>query len=168
MWNKIFIRSRIENYFRDDVSFGEDLIFNIQYLAQCNKILFIEASPFFHTKDNNDSIVIRFRRRRLLDIENVWRVIDEFVANNPMKINQKYFRDIIEYVRMLFLSQEFKREEKICILNEWYKVSRLKRIKLSEYKGSISNKILICLLTKRCYSLINIIVNWRNLLSFDK
>lgn len=164
-WNKIFIKSRIKHYFRDDISFGEDLVFNLQYLFHCNKISFITASPYFHTKDNNESLVVRFPRKRLLDIENVWKVIDEFIIDKEIKVNPKYFRDLIVYVRLLFLSQEYKRNDKYNILNEWYKVTRLKKIDLSEYSGSLSNKILMRLLVKQYYSLVNILVNWRKLLS---
>ena len=164
-WNKIFIKSRIKHYFRDDISFGEDLVFNLQYLFHCNKISFITASPYFHTKDNNESLVVRFPRKRLLDIENVWKVIDEFIIDKGIKVNPKYFRDLIVYVRLLFLSQEYKRKDKYNILNEWHKVTRLKKVDLSEYSGSLSNKILLRLLVKQYYSLVNILVNWRKLLS---
>lgn len=164
-WNKIFIKSRIKHYFRDDISFGEDLVFNLQYLFHCNKISFITASPYFHTKDNNESLVVRFPRKRLLDIENVWKVIDEFIIDKEIKVNPKYFRDLIVYVRLLFLSQEYKKKDKYNILNEWHKVTRLRKIDLSEYSGSLSNKILLRLLVKQYYSLVNILVNWRKLLS---
>ena len=164
-WNKIFIKSCIKHYFRDDISFGEDLVFNLQYLFHCNKISFITASPYFHTKDNNESLVVRFPRKRLLDIENVWKVIDEFIIDKEIKVNPKYFRDLIVYVRLLFLSQEYKKKDKYNILNEWHKVTRLRKIDLSEYSGSLSNKILLRLLVKQYYSLVNILVNWRKLLS---
>ena len=164
-WNKIFIKSRIKHYFRDDISFGEDLVFNLQYLFHCNKISFITASPYFHTKDNNESLVVRFPRKRLLDIENVWKVIDEFIIDKEIKVNPKYFRDLIVYVRLLFLSQEYKKKDKYNILNEWHKVTSLRKIDLSEYSGSLSNKILLRLLVKQYYSLVNILVNWRKLLS---
>ena len=137
----------------------------MQYLFHCNKISFITASPYFHTKDNNESLVVRFPRKRLLDIENVWKVIDEFIIDKEIKVNPKYFRDLIVYVRLLFLSQEYKKKDKYNILNEWHKVTRLIKIDLSEYSGSLSNKILLRLLVKQYYSLVNILVNWRKLLS---
>ena len=166
-WNKIFIKSRIKHYFKDDISFGEDLVFNLQYLFHTNKISFITASPYFHTKDNNESLVVRFPRKRLLDIENVWKVIDEFIIDKGIKVNPKYFRDLIVYVRLLFLSQEYKRQDKYNILNEWHKVTRLRKVDLSEYSGSLSNKILLRLLVRKYYILINFLVNWRKSLHLN-
>ena len=167
-WNKIFVKKQIKQRFRNDISFGEDLIFNLQYLFDCNKISFITASPYFHTKDNNESLVVRFPRKRLLDIENVWKVIDEFGKDREVKVNPKYFRDVIVYVRLLFLSHEYKREDKYNILNDWHEVARLKKVRLAEYAGSLSNKILLRLLIKKYYSLITILVNWRRLLLINR
>ena len=87
------------------------------------------------------------------------------IKDKEIKVNPKYFRDLIVYVRLLFLSQEYKKKDKYNILNEWHKITRLRKIDLSEYSGSLSNKILLRLLVKQYYSLVNILVNWRKLLS---
>lgn len=163
-WNKIFKRSKIKHCFAQDVSFGEDLMFNLQYFEQCEKISFITASPYFHEKDNGDSLVVKFNRRRLLDIENVWGCIDDMGSINSKGIDKKYFRDIIEYVRMLFKTDDYSWMRKTEILDEWLNISRITNLQLSEYNGPISNRILLRLLLSRRYGLANILVNWRRII----
>ena len=166
-WNKIFKRDKIKTRFREDISFGEDLIFNLQYLALCETLSFIENAPYFHEKDNDSSIVVRFQRNRLHDIEKVWCVIDEFITNATMKSHQKYFRDIIVYVRLLFKSQDYNWNSKLDILNEWYCSARLRNLRIAEYTGVYLNKFLLKFVQLRQWELANLLVNWRKILHLN-
>ena len=113
VWCKIYSRDKIGDIrFKNDVSFGEDLMFNLQYLAICEKISFLEDSPFYHEKGNDVSLVVKFNRNRLLDIEKVWIVVDDFSADKG-GLYKKYLRDIVVYTRQLFKSELNFSEQKV-------------------------------------------------------
>ena len=163
-WNKIYKRCKIRNRrFREDISFGEDLIFNIQYLDTCENISFIKASPFYHEKENNSSLVVNFSRKRLLDIEKVWVIVDGF-SENKKGLYYKYLRDLTVYARQLFKTEQYSWVEKKCILKEWHSVSLLRKLNLFSYKVNYVNWFLLSLLKHEQWSLANIVVNLKSYL----
>lgn len=163
-WNKIFKKEKIGNQnFREDMSFGEDLMFNIEYLKKCEKVAFIKASPFFHEKENEVSLVAKFDRYRLIDIEKLWVVIDEF-SKNKKGLFYKYLRDLTVYARQLFKTEQYSWVEKKCILKEWHSVSRLRNLNLFSYKVNYINWILLLLLKHEQWGLANLIVNIKSYL----
>lgn len=165
-WNKIFKRAIIgEQRFREDVSFGEDLIFNLEYIDKCDKISFIKESPFFHEKDNTDSLVVKFNRNRLTDIERVWETITLFVPCKPSLYN-KYYRDIVVYARQLFRTVNYSWVGKKEILNEWHAICHLKGLDLNGYNGAKANRILLSLLKYRMWWLANLLVNIKSYFKF--
>ena len=165
-WNKIFKRSVIgEQRFLEDVSFGEDLMFNLGYIGKCGNISFIKASPFFHEKDNACSLVVKFNRNRLTDIEKVWATITQFVPCKPSLYN-KYYRDIVVYVRQLLKASNYSWAAKKEILCEWHNISHLKELDLCGYNGVKVNRILLSLLKRKQWVLSNLLVNIKSYLKF--
>lgn len=163
-WNKIYKRDKIGNKrFHEDISFGEDLLFNIQYLESCENISFIKASPFYHEKGNENSLVVRFNRKRLLDIEKVWVAVDGF-SENKNGLYHKYLRDLTVYSRQLLKTEQYSWREKKCILKEWHSVSRLRNLNIFSYKVNYVNWILLLLLKHEQWELANIVVNIKSYL----
>lgn len=162
-WNKIYKKEKIGNLrFREDISFGEDLIFNIQYLEACEKISLTKESPFFHEKGNESSLVVRFNRDRLLDIEKVWLTIDNFSIEKN-KLYYKYLRDLAVYSRQLFRTEHISWNDKLKILEQWYNISQLKNINLLHYYHIYyTNWLLLFLLKKRQWKFANILLNIKN------
>ncbi len=164
-WNKIYKRSKIGNRrFREDISFGEDLMFNIQYIETCENISFIKSSPFYHEKENEFSLVVKFNRKRLLDIEKVWEAVDKF-SGNKKGLYYKYLRDLTVYARQLFKTEQYSWVEKKSILKEWHSVSLLRKVNLFSYKVNYVNWFLLLLLKFKQWSLANIIVNLKSYFS---
>lgn len=62
-WNKIFKRSILEEYhirFRTELSLGEDLIFNLDYLHHVGSFVFIDAPLYHYMVGNTDSLSAKF------------------------------------------------------------------------------------------------------------
>lgn len=161
-WNKIYKKEIIRsNRFCEDISFGEDLLFNIQYLEKCENISFIKESPFYHEKENENSLVVKFNRNRLLDIEKVWVVVDRF-SEDKEGLYSKYLRDLIVYVRQLLKTKQYSWLEKKNILDEWSSVALIKSLNLFNYKIYYLNWVLLLLLKNKQWKLANILVNLKS------
>ena len=158
-WNKIYKKEIIgSNRFCEDISFGEDLLFNIQYLEKCENISFIKESPFYHEKENENSLVVKFNRNRLLDIEKVWVVVDRF-SEDKEGLYSKYLRDLTVYIRQLLKTKQYLWSEKKNILEEWSSVALIKSLNLFNYKIYYLNWVLLLLLKNKQWKLANILVN---------
>ena len=161
-WNKIYKKEIIgSNRFCEDISFGEDLLFNIQYLEKCENISLIKESPFYHEKENENSLVVKFNRNRLLDIEKVWVVVDRF-SEDKEGLYSKYLRDLIVYVRQLLTTKQYSWLEKKNILDEWFSVALIKSLNLFNYKIYYLNWVLLLLLKNKQWKLANILVNLKS------
>lgn len=161
-WNKLFKKELIGGQqFREDMSFGEDLMFNIRYLEKCRNVSFIKETPFFHEKNNNSSLVVRFNRNRLFDIEKLWLSIDNFSIERN-KLFYKYLRDLAIYSRQLFKTKYISWNDKLKILEQWYNISQLRKINLLHYNHIYyTNWLLLFLLKKRQWKFANILVNFK-------
>ena len=161
-WNKIYKKDIIgNNRFCEDISFGEDLLFNIQYLEKCENISFIKESPFYHEKENENSLVVKFNRNRLLDIEKVWVVVERF-SEDKEGLYSKYLRDLTVYIRQLLKTKQYLWSEKENILEEWYSIALIKKLNLFNYKVNYVNRVLLLLLKNRQWRLANILVNLKS------
>ena len=161
-WNKILKKKIIGNIrFSEDISFGEDLLFNIQYLKKCETISFIKEAPFYHEKENENSLVVKFNRNRLLDIEKVWVVVERF-SEDKEGLYSKYLRDLTVYVRQLLKTKQYSWLEKENILEEWSSVALIKSLNLFNYKIYYLNWVLLLLLKNKQWKLANILVNLKS------
>lgn len=161
-WNKIYKKEIIgSNRFCEDISFGEDLLFNIQYLEKCENISLIKESPFYHEKENENSLVVKFNRNRLLDIEKVWVVVDRF-SEDKEGLYSKYLRDLTVYIRQLLRTEQYLWSLKKNILEEWYSIALIKSLNLFNYKIYYLNWVLLLLLKNKQWKLANILVNLKS------
>lgn len=158
-WNKIYKRSLVKEYFDCTISFGEDLIFNLCYFAGCNKISFITDAPFYHEKDNRDSLVNKNYLSRLSEIEQVYSYIVNFAQDRSRKTHDKYIRDIIVYFRAIVLDSKIDNKEKYSFFTQWYNSSHLKRIKLYDISVPNRQKLLLLCIKTRMWAVVNIIIN---------
>lgn len=161
-WNKIFKKDLITNYFNENISFGEDLIFCLQYFKNCSSISFIKQSLIFHEKGISGSLVLKVGLERLLDIEYVHKAVIDFDDKNMnIDIHKKYLRDLSVYSRMLLLNDGISLKEKKNILCEWHRHSFLRSMPLSGISDYLSNRLLFFFLKYKFWDMANILVNKR-------
>ena len=75
LWNHLYKRQIIEDNkirFNEDVSLGEDFLFNCEYLRHCGKIEYRSVNCYKYYKRNFDSLTTKFHkdeleRRRIMD-----------------------------------------------------------------------------------------------------
>lgn len=157
--NKLYKRNLIKENYPDDISFGEDLMFCISYLEQCDKIYFTTDCYYLHNNDNCNSLTHYVDDRRLLDIECYQAKVLEFVSKDKMEnIWDKYLRDIIFYVKRIYISSEISNTKKRNILTKWYSKSYLKKYPL-KYEGSIIDRSLIVCVKLGMWCIPQILIN---------
>lgn len=59
-WNKLFIREKIKEGFHETLSLGEDLMFNLAYLRECNSVALI-SDRLYHYMIEEVSLSKKFR-----------------------------------------------------------------------------------------------------------
>lgn len=160
-WNKIFKKNLITESFNGKISFGEDLIFCLNYLKHCERISFITDALLFHEKNVAGSLVSKVNLNRLFDIEKTHDEVLKFCNDDGTisGVHDKYIRDIAVYLRMFFLNTNLSFKEKVKELNIWIKTSYLKKINVFNLSCCFSNKILLFLAKHRLWNIINMLIN---------
>lgn len=162
-WNKIFKRQLITCLFNEEISFGEDLIFDLEYLNNCHKLSFITTPLVFHEKQVVGSLVTKTGLQRLMDIEKIHQSIMWFVGkeNTSQDLHKKYIRDLTVYSRFMFLDKSSSLMDKKKILKKWIQTSYLNTMFVKDIKDCLSNRLLLLFLRYRFWMLANLLVNWR-------
>lgn len=160
-WNKIFKRQFITNLFNEEISFGEDLIFDLEYLNNCSSLSFITTPLVYHEKQVVGSLVTKTGLQRLIDIEKIHQAIMRFAGkeNTYQNLHKKYIRDLTIYSRFIFLDKSSSLKDKKKILKKWIQTSYLNTMPVKDIKDCLSNRLLLLFFKYRCWSLANILVN---------
>lgn len=70
--------------FPEDISFGEDTLFNYSYLDFCQSISFIPAASYYYFSNKTASLSSDFRERRLPERQFVWNSRFDFVKRKAL------------------------------------------------------------------------------------
>lgn len=147
-WNKLYRRSLINQVFPEDVSFGEDLIFNLAYLSGAQRIEIVKAAPFFHEKARGTSLVNRYDGKKLTDIEAMQRALAAYCAQSGIEVPAgKYLRDLLVYAKGLLKSPKLSTAEKRRAVRTWRASNpRLRSLPLADLGLTLKDKIFLWLL----------------------
>lgn len=142
-WNKVYKRSLINNRFDEKTSFGEDLVFNLGYLSGCKKISLIPHTPFFHTKDNCDSLSCKVYPRRLKEIELYRSALADFFPLCVKAVSKKYIHDLSVYTRLLFKAYNSNVDTITPELNDWRERTALSIMSVLNSRENMYNKVVL-------------------------
>ena len=111
-WNKLYKREKINNYFKEDLSIGEDLLFNLNYFSNCNKIEIIEKCLYCYDVSQQESLTSKYNEN-LLEIEvMLFQEVQTFYktcfgTDCCCDINEVFAKEVYYFLKKLvFLSNE--------------------------------------------------------------
>lgn len=159
--NKLYKRELIKSNYPIEMAFGEDLLFSLNYLNQCQCISFIKAPLYHHEVYNNTSLTHTFNIKRFKDIETIQEKILSFAIEKcDTQLYQKYVADCIRIIRS-FLSSDIKFKNKTEILSKWIHCSFFSKINISDFNLIWQNKLLLLAIQREFYFFADILINWK-------
>ena len=160
--NKIYKRGLITELYPENMSFGEDLVFVLNYLKHCNRISFTQEPLYQHEVYNSVSLTHSFSPARFSNLEDIQKAILDF-ADDKNKINpriyDKYVKDALHLTRMWYKNKNVPYIRKKEIIGEWLKQSYIRKLKISDYQLHWKDRMLLHCLHMSCFIGINLIVN---------
>lgn len=100
LWNKAFRTSIVREHnikMRENLSLGEDFIFNYEYLdAAGTRIAHSDAQIYYYTKSNNDSLDSKYRNNLLEIFQTIESVMYKYLIK--WKFDEKKLQQYYEYV----------------------------------------------------------------------
>ena len=137
--NKLYRRECIVTMFPEDMSFGEDLVFSLNYIKQCRRICFVPWPLYLHNNVNECSLTHTPSSDKLTDIERWQYAVVQFGGQDAVSANlyDKYFKDIMLCLRRFYASNQLDDKDKKSFLHLWYQQSYLKSQKPSSCVGMV-------------------------------
>lgn len=155
--NKLYKRELIASVFPEDISFGEDLVFSLNYLSQCERVSFITDALYQHEVFNSNSITHSFKKNRLSDLEIAQSSIINFADIMTSSTNHKYCIDLINIVKALFRQKDLTTRDKVEILTKWYNTCFLRTIKLGKIELPFGKYVYARMLQLGCWNILSIL-----------
>ena len=159
-WNKLYRRQKIKTYFDENLSIGEDLLFNLSYISNCDKISVMNQILYNYDVSLQNSLVCKYDEKLLytqiyLNKEVQKFLKENFNSNDFLEINEVFAKEIYYYLKKLvFLSKDQRREKlkkiKSCVENNNVR-DMLYNIKLSDLQIKIVCSLMKLKQTKVIY-----------------
>lgn len=111
-WNKLYRRDKVVSRFPNGVSIGEDYIFNVENILNCNNILVVEECLYNYNNMAENSLANRYHPNAFEAMEKMLKVTDKLLNTNGINydttrtdfLTDNYFRCIYHMVRTNKLS----------------------------------------------------------------
>lgn len=127
-WNKLYRRDKIKGLFDENISMGEDLLFNLAYFSNCNKISVISDNLYNYNVASQVSLAAKFDDSLLSTQIILNKKVQEFFEN---KFGSRDFRDINE----VFAKEIYYYLKKLVILSCYDR-----RVALEKIKACLNNE----------------------------
>ena len=148
--NKLYKRELIIKNFKNDISVGEDLLFNLDYLLHVNKIVTIEDCLYKVFLDNENSLNRKYREDRLNE--------EFLVLDEQIKICETIY---VENINYNFLYESYVLLYHAYIMNMLKKCNRKKEKEIIKFYANdkkIEKATTHCKFKRKYYKLFNYLV----------
>lgn len=139
--NKLYKRQYIRSYFPEDLSLGEDLLFNLEYIRQIETIYFLKESLYYYIIRQN-SLNRKYRRDSIEIAERLYtenmRFCEEFHMGERAVIHiSTIFIKFLSYgLSDLYTVSGYSRQEKRKIAKSWI---NNRNVQQASQKASMEN-----------------------------
>ncbi len=132
-WNKMYRLEFVKNGFPQDKNLGEDLLFNIAYMAQIESFCVIQ-SPIYHYIQDNSGTTLSTKRRndRIETAFLLYHAVSDFCrtmwsnvgierAFCQTVLKSKVAVEFIDALESLAFEPQMKKSEKMKVIKQFYK-----------------------------------------------
>lgn len=121
-FNKMYLKSKIKKLFRIDISLGEDLLFNLEYLKQCKNIVIIEDLLYTYKLYEKDTLSSRFREDAFEIQTKLYKELIKFcelINCDIAWLNTRYLKQVCYIVQEYMIKSDDDRDTKKYKIIEW-------------------------------------------------
>ncbi|HFU3707836.1 TPA: glycosyltransferase family 2 protein [Streptococcus suis] len=122
---KLYRRELIVEMFDEDMSLGEDLLFNLHYFQNVKKVRFVDEYGYFYRVNQGDSLSSKFMENRLSQITIVYQksllLFSKIFGENIDldMIHKKYLEEYALSVKKMLANSSFSTQEKKRLLSAY-------------------------------------------------
>ena len=165
LWNKLYITDIIKKSninFDNSINWGEDLMFNLQYLGYCNNITIIDKRLYNYINYNNDSLTSKYNSELFNNQQTMYKAVRDFLdSNNGYSAKNKELVEIrFTNAIIMCLRNLFRRDTHYKKIELYIKISQIiedvevrKNLKYFSY-GSFQKRLIGKMIEKKSLNFI--------------
>lgn len=165
-WNKLYVKKYIEKYFQREFSYGEDLLFNLEYLKKIQKIIFISEALYIYDNENSkNSLTAKYREDeisiRVHLLEATLRFCEEYLDGfqSIKEISEKMMRAVMFSFFDVYMDGRYHKSERIKEIKKWISHPIIKKAVTNCRFESMQQKI-CCYLIEKNWSGVLLLLFW--------
>ena len=169
--NKLYKKGLITSLFPKGVSLGEDLIFNLDYIENCNMIYFMDKALYNYEFSNSSSLTSLYREDSFELSTLIYTRIREFgikcgVNFKDMNTAREVYMNMMFYaVQDLFYYTGIDKKAKINTLKKWFSCQEAMEVCGNTEKLPLQQKYAAYLIYHKAYTLLSAMFIIKRLLS---
>ncbi len=161
--NKLYKRELIQKGFPEDLSMGEDLLFNLEYLHGCRRMAFVKEALYIY--ECLDTGLVQRRRSDAIEIaERLYLASMNFkeeIHLGPLAqqhISAIFLKFLFHGISQLYSTPEMSRNEKKALLKKWAVNPHVKAALVAARMPETKQRVAQFLLKHRCVTAMHLMM----------
>lgn len=149
-WNKLYRRRALTAKFPENLSKGEDLLFNLQVFSQVSKISMLSQSVYEYHNVSDSSLSFRFREDAMEIEERLYLATEKFYVenggSNPLFLDQFYLDAVKSKFYALLGKSGFGRKKCCAVIRDWLQKDSIRQLYIKRKLFGNKDRILLFLM----------------------
>lgn len=169
-WNKLYRRDKINACFDETLSMGEDLLFNLSYASNCDKISVVAQAYYNYDVSSQKSLSGKYSETLFATEVMLHKKVQSFFkssfnSDDFSKINEVFAKEIYYYLKKLVVLSDEPKYEKLKKIQDCFEDDFIKNT-LYDVNLSDSQVSCLCMLMKlKCKRVIYSFFKFKNFVS---
>lgn len=168
-WNKLYRKNKITKYFDESLSVGEDLMFNLCYVSNCDKISVVDKTFYNYDVSRQHSLTGCYEDKlfdtEIMLHEEVKKFLkNKFGSNEFCKINEVFAKEIYYYLKKMVVLSENSRDVKLKKIQDCFENNVVKDMLSNVNVPDVQIKIVCALMNLRCKKMIYLFFKLKNII----
>ena len=169
--NKMYRKELANEGFCEKLSLGEDLLFNLQYLQKCKRVVCIEDALYVYDYINGNSLTHVYRENAFEIATTLYKAVCEYGNHNRIDsetlrgAREVYINSIFYALQDLFYYSALDKKKKMEVLNNWMDETCVQECLTKTYTVEVQKQIICYLLRKRSPYMIRLFFEGKKLIS---
>lgn len=153
---KLYKKHLITTLFKEDLDLGEDIIFNFEYLKNCQTISYIDEALYYYRIGNNSSLSNKFDEERIKKVYTVYKETEMLCTEifgdnlNIDLLKSNFLREACICIKKMIVSNDYNLIEKRRTIECYLETYRLEEFLTSDWKNEKLNfRLFFFLLSKK-------------------
>ena len=163
---KLYKKHLITTLFKEDLDLGEDIIFNFEYLKNCQTISYIDEALYYYRIGNSSSLSNKFDEERIKKVYTVYKETEMLCTEifgdnlNIDLLKSNFLREACICAKKMIVFPKITSSKKKSLLDSYLKDYDLSSYMTSDWKNeSITFRLFFFLFRNKAYSVLIILAN---------